>query len=111
MAPGCVRFDLARGFDAVHRVHDQVHQHHVGQYIGRAADGITAVRRLTHNLHVRLRLQEVADAAAHDMVVIGDEDANCFTHRGTSASTLVPWPGTLSTVKLAVHLLDPFFHA
>ncbi len=77
--------DRAGRLDAVHAGHAHVHQHHVGVELAGAADGLHAVRRLAHDLDVRLGLQQRAQTAAHERVVVGDEQADHDRTRGNIA--------------------------
>ena len=65
--------------------HPHVHQHDVGVELAGAADGLDAVRRLAHDLDVRLGLQQGAQTAPHERVVVGDEQADHGRTRGNIA--------------------------
>ena len=52
------------------------------------------IPRLGHDLEDRILLQERADALAHEVVIIDDDEANHQT--GISTTTCVPMPGSLA---------------
>src|SRR5262249_56003250 len=70
---------------------------HVVHVEARQADRVLRVAALVLDLDVLLRLQEQAKPGAHERVVVDDEDAD--HGRGTSATSVVPAPGLVSTVS------------
>ena len=68
--------DLADRGDAVLRRHDEVHEDDVRPAGLRQSNGLLAVGRVTDDLHVVHRLQQSAQPAANDGVVVDDEDAD-----------------------------------
>ena len=68
--------DRARGLDAVHHRHADVHEHDVGRQFARERDRLGAVGGLAHDLEVGRRVDEHAEAAAHERLVVGDEHAD-----------------------------------
>ena len=54
--------------------HPHVHEHDVGARRRDEAHGIRPVLRLTDDVEVRLGLQDHPQAAAHEGLVVGDED-------------------------------------
>ena len=47
-----------------------------GSQLGDSASGFLAVLRLSDDLHVRLSIEDHAEAPAHESLVVCDEDAN-----------------------------------
>ena len=66
--------DLADGFEAVHFRHGEVEQDHIGLEFLDEFEGFEAVAGLVADFNARLRFQQSANAAAHDGVVVGDEN-------------------------------------
>ena len=70
------RDDLARGGDAVFQGHANIHEHHVGmQFHGAVVRG-DAVVGLAHHLHVIVRGNDQAEAVAHQVLVVNDENGH-----------------------------------
>ena len=69
--------DPARRLDAVHLGHHVVHHHHVGAIEQGQLDGLAARRGLGDDGHV-VGLQGVADQAADERVVVGDQRADAW---------------------------------
>ena len=82
--------DMARGVHAVQVVHGDVHDDDVGAQLLGQADGFAAVLGLGDHLQALFLLQQGAQAVAHDLVVVGDDDlhAHGFSFRGPA-----PRPG------------------
>jgi len=66
--------DLARRLDPVDVRHADVHQDDVGALAADELDRLAAVGRFTHDLHVRLRLDDHPKACAHERLVVGERD-------------------------------------
>ena len=70
---GEVRLEQARGLDAVHRWHPDVHQDHVGRERTHEPEGLRARARLAHHLQVA-GLEEGQEGFAEAGIVVHDED-------------------------------------
>ena len=69
--------EASRGLDAVHHRHADVQEHHVGLQALGEVDRFASGGGLADDLDVvGLRLEQRADAAAYDGVVVGDENAD-----------------------------------
>ena len=68
--------DRARGLDAVHDRHLQVHEDDVGVAVRAAVDGLLAVARDAHDLDAVAGLEQAGDPDADDLVVVGDQDTD-----------------------------------
>ena len=68
--------DLADGFHAVHVGHDDVHQDHVRLRRARQRHRLGAVLGFGHHREAAQPLAQLAQALAHQGVVIGDQDPN-----------------------------------
>ena len=77
--------DQLRRLDAVEHRHREVHQHDVGVVLERDFDALGAVPGLAGHLEVGLGVEQLAHAAAHEHVVV-DEDDPC-PGRGHAAGT------------------------
>ena len=77
------RDDPPRRLDPVDARHPDVHQDHVGLELGREAHRLRAVLGLADDLEVVARLEDQAEAAAHERLVVGDQDAD--RHRSPRA--------------------------
>ena len=93
--------DLRRGRDAVHHRHQHVHQHDVGLQFVRQPHRLGAVGGLADDLHIRVVRQKHAQALAHDLVVVGDQDAD--RHRQASGPGAVAWPVLWVPIYVAAH--------
>ena len=56
----------------------QVHQNHVGHVLGHPLYSALSITGLAHDGYLRVGAQEVAQALAHHVVVIHDEDGDPF---------------------------------
>jgi hypothetical protein len=68
------RAELRDGRQARRPAQVQVEHEHVGAMAADLAQRLLDVARLRHHLHVVLRAEDVAQPAAHDGVVVGEED-------------------------------------
>ena len=95
---------LTQGPDGAHPVqggHAQVDQGHVGPDPGDQGQGLQAVAGLADHLQVRLGGDHAAQPVAHHRMVVGDEQPDhSASPAGMVATTVVPWPGPLSTSRL-----------
>src|SRR5882762_508442 len=66
--------------------HLDVHQDHVGEKLLRDRERLVPVARLAHDLDLRFGLEDRAQAASNERVIVGDEDADLadFRHRPKS---------------------------
>ena len=64
----------ARGLQAVELGHADVHEHDVGLVLADARERLSAVGGLGDDLDVLLGVEDHAEAAAHECLVVGDED-------------------------------------
>ena len=84
--------------DAAHVGQAQVHERHVGPLRPVLLDASRPVRRLGHELHVGLRVDQRADPLAQQRMVVHAQDSNtrCFGHcrrpRPPGAPGSPPWP-------------------
>lgn len=72
--------DPACGLHPVHQGHLHVHQDHVRLDGGARLHGFDAVGDHTHAGHAGGRVDEHAERAAHERLVVGDQDAQLFGH-------------------------------
>jgi hypothetical protein len=81
--------DPARRLDPVHVGHADVHQHDVGALALGQRDGLGAVAGLADDLHVLLGVEDHAEAAAHERLVVGDHHARAhgLASKGRRACT------------------------
>ena len=93
---GQVRPDLPRGLEAGHARHRDVEHAQVGLGGERLLEGRDAVVGLGDYLHVWLALDQQLQAAAHDAVVVGDEDPHVAP---MVSSMVVPSPGSEKIVR------------
>jgi hypothetical protein len=87
--------DLARGLDAIHPGHHQIHEDDVRLEGLRLGQGFGPVAGFAHYLHVRLGGQQGADPLAQDGMVVGQKHSNRCCHLaspplGTSTVMMVP---------------------
>src|SRR5439155_16999945 len=68
--------ESSRGFEAVDARHANVHQHEIGLQPPRRLDRLEAVSGLSHDLDLRIHLEELAKARADERLVVGDDDAD-----------------------------------
>ena len=76
----------ARGLDAVHAGHADVHQADVGRHTPRQPHGVLAVRRLPDDLKILLGLEDEAKSGAHEGLIVGDEHADRHQPGGSTGS-------------------------
>ena len=62
--------------------HLDVQQGHVGPQLLDQLQGLVAIRRFAHHLDIVGALQELADALAHQGVVVGQDHADLVRHVG-----------------------------
>ena len=75
--------DLARSLHAGHRRHADIEHRHVRTVFFDQAQRLCAIVRLSDHRDVTGLLQELADALAHDGVVVGQDDADRIPHNTT----------------------------
>ena len=63
--------DGAGGLDAVQARHADVHEHHVGAQALGKLHRLIAVARLAHHLDAVVGRQDHAEAAAHQVLIVG----------------------------------------
>ena len=80
--------DLKGGFDAVEIGHADVHDDHVGLQGFCEGDGFAAVVGFADHREIGLLLDQETQAAAHELVIVGEEDAN-FSHGWVRAGSLL----------------------
>jgi hypothetical protein len=68
------RADLAAHLDAVTVGQAKIEQRDIGRGRRDPPVGLLGRRRLSHHLDARLSLEQLADPAAHDLVVVEQED-------------------------------------
>src|SRR6266568_577685 len=85
------RADPPCRLNAVHAGHPDVHQHYVRAKCARGANGLVSVCRLTDDSDVGLRVKNHGEAAAEQILIIGDEDAHHAPYpTGSVAATTKP---------------------
>ena len=77
---GALGADASRGLDAVEAGQADVHEHDVGAASQRLLDGARAVKDVRDDGHVLLIAKERAQAIAHELMVLGDQDAQDAAH-------------------------------
>ena len=96
--------DAAGGLDAVDLRHPDVHQDHVGPGGRDEVERRAAVLRLPDDLQVVLGVEDRAQAATHEVVVVGQGDPDRAGRRhaaiGMRTSTTVPPPAGLVSTKV-----------
>jgi hypothetical protein len=85
--------DDARGIDAVHARHGDIHDGHFGLQLGGLFDRNHPVVGGRDDPQVGVGLQQPAHAIAQDAVVVGKQDGYCHRSSETTNSTRVPLPG------------------
>jgi hypothetical protein len=78
---GALAGQRARCCDAVEVRHADVHQRDVGLRTAHQLDGLLAVGGVADHLEVALRLQDHAEPAAHDALVVCDGDPDAHSGR------------------------------
>ncbi len=68
--------DPARRLDAVDVRHADVHEHDIWMEVARERDRLCSVRRLADDVDVGLGVQDHPEAAAHESLVVREQDAN-----------------------------------
>ena len=72
--PGNCRWIWARGHDAVHDGHADVHQNDIGAQRQGFFDGFLAVHGLPDHTDAFLDIQQRRDAFAHQALIVDDQD-------------------------------------
>jgi hypothetical protein len=75
--------EAAGRFQAVHLRHADVHQDNVRSEAARLRECVLAVLRFADYLDVLLGIEDQAEAAAHERLVVGDQHAD---HRGVGST-------------------------
>ena len=65
-----------RRLDPIELGHADVHQHDVGLELADLLDGVEPVGRLANHLEVVLRVEDHAEAGAHQRLVVGDQQSD-----------------------------------
>ena len=68
----------ARGFDAVELRHSHIHHHYVWANLFGQRENLAAVGGFSHDLHVRLRVQNHFETLAHHGMIVSQQDAYAF---------------------------------
>ena len=88
---GCVVGDAAGRLDPVEHRHPDVHQNEVGTQAARLGDSFRTVARLADDLRLRLGVEDLAQADAHERLIVCDQNGR---HRiGSRTRTAKPPPG------------------
>ena len=87
--------ELAGGLHAVEHGHGDVHEHDVGTQLGRQAQRLFAVGRLTHHLEALL-LEGASQAFAQHAVIVGEQQADGHAGASSRQRTVVPRSGAES---------------
>jgi hypothetical protein len=82
------RGDAARGLDPVHLGHAHVHQDHIGHELFDELDRLGAVRGLARDLDVVASVEDHAEAAADERLVVGEDDGDAH---GVASSGSRAW--------------------
>ena len=78
--------DLPGGLQPVHLGHLDVHEHDVRIELLRELDRLGAVPRLADDLEVGLGLEDQAEARPHELLVVGQQHADCSCRAASSGS-------------------------
>ena len=89
--------DAAGRLDPVQHRHADVHQHHVRPQPGRLRDRLLAVAGLADHGHVRLAVEDLAQADPHERLVVGDQQPDHATGRVTCTTNPPPGPRAASS--------------
>ena len=102
---GIAAEQVARGLEPVELGHPDVHQHEVRRELARALQRLAPVGGLADHLEVGLRVEDHPQAAAHERLIVGDQDPDGLAHacirsasiaragaRGMNADTANPDP-------------------
>jgi hypothetical protein len=81
---------VARGLEAVELGHPDVHQHQVRRELARALQRRAPVGGFADHLEVGLRVEDHPQAAAHERLIVGDQDPDGLGHACTCAASLSP---------------------
>jgi hypothetical protein len=84
--------EASRRLDPVDLRHSQIHQHDVRPQLLDERDRFVAVRRLSHDFHLRPGRQQRAQPLAKERLIVGDEDRR---HAGSSTETVKPSFGAM----------------
>lgn len=92
------REDSPRRFYAVHSGHPQIHHDDIRPQQESLAHGVGSCAGLAHDLDARESAEECDHAAAHDRMVVGDQNPRCRTviHGASMARNLPSWTGFAS---------------
>ena len=90
--------DPAGGLDPVQHRHAHVHQHHLRSQPGRVGDRLLPVTGLADHGHVRLAVEDLAQADAHQLLVVDDQQRGHVTGRVTCTTN--PPPGSRAASSL-----------
>ncbi|MNT22331.1 hypothetical protein D3C72_1577120 [compost metagenome] len=86
---GRFRHDAARGLDAVHDRHDEVHQHHVGTVARAMLHGLQSVRRCPRHFQAGLQRDRAPQGFDREGHIVDDPDSHvrAFPIRSSTASS------------------------
>ena len=68
--------EAPRGLDPVDARHPHVHEDDVRREHPGRLDGLRAVARLADHLEIGLGVQDQAEAGAHELLVVGEQEAD-----------------------------------
>src|SRR5207245_2504792 len=80
---------FGRGCEAIDFRHADIHQDHFGTLAADQVDRLLTIGGFAHHLHIRLRLDDQAEAGAHHRLVVDDCDPDQLLI-GSLARTLNP---------------------
>src|SRR5512132_243054 len=99
--------DPTRRLDAVHRGHPHVHHDDVGTLPGERTYRVGAVDRLADDLDVLLGVEDQAEPAAHQRLIVGDHDPD--RHDDPScASGISAWTANPPPWRIPVSSTPPY---
>jgi hypothetical protein len=76
----CLADDPAGGLDPIETGHADIHQHDVGAQATRLRDRFLSIAGLADNVDVGLALEDQAEAASHQRLIVDDKDTQGATN-------------------------------
>ena len=79
--------DVPRGYRTIHAGHGEIHDHHTRPKFGSGLHGLRAIFGLAYNGNCGIVFQHAAKAAAHQAMVVYQQDGNAwFSHESPERS-------------------------
>ena len=89
-ASGIAGEDGARGRQPVRARHGHVHHHHARLQLVGQANGFLAGARLAHDRDRRIVLEQAAEAAPHQRVIVDEQDGDRLSHAECQTPSSAP---------------------